>query len=118
MNRHINLFIFDRWQSGIRSWPKTEIRQSRMAPDSIQRFWVALVGTDDLTDRKGPQQGGLLWLVYTLTGSALKVTVVGLIQTVPPLLFGPMISVFTASACWRLRCSPLRWLLLSAAAQR
>ena len=33
-------------------------------------------------------------LLYTLTGSALKMTIVGLLQTVPPLLFGPMIGVF------------------------
>jgi MFS family permease len=35
----------------------------------------------------------LLWFVYELTGSALKMTVIGLLQTVPPLLFGPMIGV-------------------------
>ncbi len=36
----------------------------------------------------------LLWFVYTLTGSALKMTVVGLLQTVPPLIFGPLIGVY------------------------
>ncbi len=36
----------------------------------------------------------LLWFVYTLTGSALKMTVVGLLQTIPPLLFGPLIGVY------------------------
>ncbi len=36
----------------------------------------------------------LLWFVYTLTGSALKITVVGLLQTVPPLIFGPLIGVY------------------------
>ncbi len=36
----------------------------------------------------------LLWFVYTLTGSALKMTVVGLLQTLPPLLFGPLIGVY------------------------
>ena len=36
----------------------------------------------------------LLWFVYELTGSALKMTVVGLLQTLPPLLFGPLIGVF------------------------
>ena len=43
---------------------------------------------------EGLNKVALLWFVYTLTGSALKVTVVGLLQTVPPLLFGPLIGVF------------------------
>lgn len=43
---------------------------------------------------EGLNKVALLWFVYTLTGSALKMTVVGLLQTVPPLLFGPMIGVF------------------------
>src|SRR5688500_11102374 len=43
---------------------------------------------------EGLNKVALLWFVYTLTGSALKMAVVGLIQTVPPLLFGPMIGVF------------------------
>lgn len=36
----------------------------------------------------------LLWFVYTLTGSALKMAVVGLLQTLPPLLFGPLFGVY------------------------
>ena len=36
----------------------------------------------------------LLWFVYELTGSALKMTMIGLLQTIPPLLFGPLIGVY------------------------
>ena len=36
----------------------------------------------------------LLWFVYELTGSAIKTTVIGLLQTIPPLLFGPVIGVY------------------------
>ncbi|HET6675889.1 MAG TPA: MFS transporter [Nitrospiraceae bacterium] len=43
---------------------------------------------------EGLNKVALLWFVYTLTGSALKMTIVGLIQTIPPLLFGPMIGVY------------------------
>jgi MFS family permease len=43
---------------------------------------------------EGLNKVALLWFVYTLTGSALKMTIVGLLQTIPPLLFGPMIGVF------------------------
>ena len=43
---------------------------------------------------EGLNKVALLWFVYTLTGSALKMTIVGMLQTIPPLLFGPMIGVF------------------------
>src|SRR5574340_1133781 len=43
---------------------------------------------------EGLNKVALLWFVYTLTGSAMKMTVVGLLQTVPPLLFGPLIGVY------------------------
>ena len=36
----------------------------------------------------------LLWYVYTVTGSALQTTVVGLLQTLPPVIFGPLIGVY------------------------
>ena len=36
----------------------------------------------------------LLWFVYQLTGSALNMTVVGVLQTLPPLLLGPLIGVY------------------------
>lgn len=36
----------------------------------------------------------LLWFVYELTGSALKMALIGLLQTIPPLVFGPLIGVY------------------------
>ena len=36
----------------------------------------------------------LLWFVYDLTGSTLKTTVIGLLQTIPPLFLGPAIGVY------------------------
>ncbi len=42
----------------------------------------------------GLNKVALLWFVYNLTGSALKMTVIGLLQTLPPLLLGPIIGVF------------------------
>lgn len=72
-------------------------------PDQESRGW-RLIRTRDfgllwwgqLTSQvgEGLNKVALLWFVYTLTGSALKMTIVGLIQTIPPLLFGPMIGVF------------------------
>jgi MFS transporter, DHA3 family, macrolide efflux protein len=42
----------------------------------------------------GLNKVALLWFVYDLTGSALKMTLVGLLQTIPPLLLGPLIGVY------------------------
>lgn len=36
----------------------------------------------------------LLWFVYQLTGSALKMTIIGLLQTIPPLVLGPIVGVY------------------------
>ena len=35
----------------------------------------------------------LLWFVYDLTRSALEMTMVGILQTIPPLVFGPFVGV-------------------------
>ena len=35
----------------------------------------------------------LLWFVYSITGSPLKTTAIGLLQTIPPLVCGPLIGV-------------------------
>jgi MFS transporter, DHA3 family, macrolide efflux protein len=36
----------------------------------------------------------LLWFVYQLTGSAMKMVVIGLLQTIPPLVLSPFIGVY------------------------
>jgi MFS family permease len=36
----------------------------------------------------------LLWFVYAVTGSALQTTVIGILQTLPPIFLGPFIGVF------------------------
>jgi MFS family permease len=41
----------------------------------------------------GVSKLALLWFVYAITGSALKTTVIGLLQTLPPILLGPVIGV-------------------------
>ena len=42
----------------------------------------------------GLNKVALLWFVYSLTGSALKMTIIGLLQTLPALLFAPVIGVY------------------------
>lgn len=36
----------------------------------------------------------LLWFVYAITGSPLKTSVIGLLQTIPPIALGPVIGVY------------------------
>ncbi|MBS0170049.1 MAG: MFS transporter [Nitrospira sp.] len=42
---------------------------------------------------EGVSKLALLWFVYAVTGSPIKTTVIGLLLTVPPILFGPFIGV-------------------------
>jgi MFS family permease len=41
----------------------------------------------------GVTKVALLWFVYNTTESALKMTLIGVLQTVPPLVFGPFVGV-------------------------
>lgn len=41
----------------------------------------------------GVSKLALVWFVYSITGSPLKTTVIGLLQTAPPILFSPLIGV-------------------------
>ena len=43
---------------------------------------------------EGLNKVALLWFVYELTDSALMLATVGLLQTLPPLIFGPLIGVY------------------------
>jgi len=36
----------------------------------------------------------LLWFVYSITGSPMKTTIIGLLHTIPPIVLGPMIGVY------------------------
>jgi DHA3 family macrolide efflux protein-like MFS transporter len=42
---------------------------------------------------EGVSKVALLWFVYALTESALKMSLIGVLQTVPPLVFGPFAGV-------------------------
>lgn len=42
----------------------------------------------------GVSKLALLWFVYSITGSPLKTTAIGLLQTIPPIVCGPLIGVF------------------------
>jgi MFS family permease len=42
---------------------------------------------------EGVSKVALLWFVYALTDSALKMSLIGVLQTIPPLVFGPFAGV-------------------------
>ncbi|HMS83795.1 MAG TPA: MFS transporter [Nitrospira sp.] len=42
----------------------------------------------------GVSRLALLWFVYAVTGSPLKTSVIGLLQTIPPIVLGPIIGVY------------------------
>lgn len=42
----------------------------------------------------GVSKLALLWFVYSVTGSPLKTTIIGVLQNVPPIVFSPLIGVF------------------------
>jgi MFS family permease len=86
--------------------PTSKSDQSTMQSESVDcdsRGW-RLVKTRDfgllwwgqVTSQigEGLNKVALLWFVYELTGSAMMIATVGLLQTVPPLLFGPLIGVY------------------------
>ncbi len=68
---------------------------SRLAsPAGNPKFWLALVRPGHSQIGDGLTRVALLFFVYDLNGSALKMTVIGVLQTIPPLLFGPFAGVY------------------------
>ncbi|MEO6554924.1 MAG: hypothetical protein ABIO96_10355, partial [Nitrospiraceae bacterium] len=47
----------------------------------------------------------LLWFVYSITGSPVKTTMIGLLHTIPPIMLGPFIGV--SLPCQGIECRPL-----------
>ena len=48
----------------------------------------------------------LLWFVYAVTGSPLKTSMIGLLQTIPPIVLGPLIGVYHRVSLVRPRPAP------------
>ncbi|HSE58028.1 MAG TPA: MFS transporter [Nitrospiraceae bacterium] len=71
---------------------------ARVRPES--RRWLltrdfSLIWSSQILSQiaDGVSKLALLWFVYSVTGSALKTTVIGLLQTLPAILLGPLIGV-------------------------
>lgn len=76
---------------------QTDSRPSRMpgwqllkARDFSLLFWGQM--TSQIGDSLN--RVALLWFVYQLTGSAMKMVMIGLLQTIPPLVLSPLIGVW------------------------
>lgn len=75
------------------TWPVSQAEEPRrqwlLSPGFRLVWWgqtVSQVGD-------GISKLALIWFVYAVTGSPLKATVIGLLQTIPPILLGPLIGV-------------------------
>lgn len=60
---------------------------------------------------EGLNKVALLYLVYEVTGSTLMMTVIGVLQTLPPLLFGPLLGVYVDRL-------PKKWMMMGVDALR
>ena len=60
---------------------------------------------------EGLNKVALLYLVYTLTNSTLMTTVIGVLQTLPPLILGPLLGVYIDRF-------PKKWIMMSVDALR
>lgn len=65
-------------------------RRGLLTRDFTYVWWGQMVS--EISD--GVTKLALLWFVYSITGSAMKTSVIGLLQTLPPILFGPIIGVY------------------------
>jgi MFS family permease len=75
--------------NGARLRPKVIWSPQLLTRDFTLVWWGQMVS--QIGD--GVSKLALLWFVYAITGSPLKTTIIGLLQTLPPILFGPFIGV-------------------------
>jgi MFS transporter, DHA3 family, macrolide efflux protein len=69
--------------------PSVEGRRWLLTRDFSLIWWSQVLS--QVAD--GVSKLALLWFVYSVTGSALKTSIIGLLQTLPPIVLGPFIGV-------------------------
>lgn len=77
-------------EAGVAAIPAPVTENRRLFTRDFSLIWWSQV-LSQVAD--GVSRLALLWFVYSVTGSALKTSVVGLLQTLPPIVFGPLIGV-------------------------
>src|SRR6476619_7402122 len=87
--------------------PSTDKQENKVASPSPMTGWqllktrnFSLLFWGEMTSQIGDSLNrvALLWFVYQLTGSAMKMVMIGLLQTIPPLVLGPLIGVYVDRA--------------------
>ena len=75
--------------------PEPDLRATRNRSLLLTRDF-GLVWSGQLISQigDGASKLALLWFVYAITGSPLKTSVIGLLQTIPPIVLGPIIGVY------------------------
>jgi DHA3 family macrolide efflux protein-like MFS transporter len=87
----------------MKSWQSLPVdRTSVQAESHVGSHWQLLFGRDfglvwfsQLVSQVGDgiSNLALLWFVYSITGSPVKTTIIGLLHTIPPIMLGPFIGV-------------------------
>lgn len=92
--------VFENQRSGGSVLGQRYLQQAK-GPEVNGRKWLlsrdfALLWWSQLISQVGDAvtKLTLLWFVYAVTGSAIKTTVIGLLQTLPPIFLGPLIGVY------------------------
>ena len=88
----------------MKSWQTLPVdRTSVQAESHVGSHWQLLFSRDfglvwfsQLVSQVGDGVSNLalLWFVYSITGSPVKTTIIGLLHTIPPIVFGPFIGVY------------------------
>jgi MFS transporter, DHA3 family, macrolide efflux protein len=74
-------------------WKRKQAAGSKRAWLLTERFTLVWLGQVVSQVGDGVSKLALLWFVYSITGSPLKTSVIGLLQTVPAILLAPLIGV-------------------------
>src|SRR5215475_1308619 len=94
----------------MKSWQSLTINRSSVRHQEVARDQSRVVGRWSLLLTRdfrliwlsqlvaqvgdGVSNLALLWFVYSITGSPVKTTIIGLLHTIPPIVLGPFIGVY------------------------
>ncbi len=75
------------------AWPVSQAAVPRRVWLLSPAFRLVWLGQTVSQVGDGISKLALIWFVYAVTGSPLKATIIGLLQTIPPILLGPLIGI-------------------------
>jgi len=80
-----------RHEGGAREESRVTDRKSLVFTRDFGLVWLSQL-VSQVGD--GVSNLALLWFVYSITGSPVKTTIIGLLHTIPPIVLGPLIGVY------------------------